>query len=507
MEKIKIKSNKDLFEVIKLIKEAKDSDILVVFDKKTDLYTNSSNLKVLKALAKDSQKDIKFDVENEKHKDYIDAINNDVLEFDDSQIDLDEGISTKDPDKKNFDFSVLRKSGTLSNEKKKPSLKKSFFVVFITSLLVAGLFFIFWWFIPTANVKITVDSEVLVKLLNITAVSGQKEIDAQKSTIPAFLLEASESDFQTNPTTGEKEVGDFAKGKVTIYNKTSDDLKIEKGTVVKLISTEDESLKYKTTEEAIVNARTEAVGTSEVTYGTKEVEVNAYAIGDKYNIKEGQNFEIAGYNTDKLVGKNNARIEGGSSAIVNIVTQSDLNSLKASLEEFIRKKVFNSLTKKTVKGQKLLESSVRTTVNSAIFDKGVGDDASDVTLTMTVTATGLAYSENDLDQIVAELIKDIVPESYRLDEENPEYEVAVSNVSTDSKELSLQVKLRSHISPKFDEAQIVKNLTGMKIAQAKEYLGSINTVKGYEIIMSPKLPPIIQTMPRRPENITIEIVR
>ena len=509
--------------LIEQIKDAKESELIVFFKKDANFYENSLNLKIIKGIAEDVSKTITFEAENKNHKDYIDSVNGDYFEYTDDQVDLNSEQSPNLKFKKSIKlfsfFSNFRKKNQIIDEDYLPEIKSSnnskLLKILIYPLIVLGVLLgiglALWWYIPAATVKINVNSQILVKLLEIKASVDIESVAAETQQIPAFKVNVSVTDSQTIPTTGKKETGEKAEGKVTLFNKTNENIKIKKGTVIKLISTNDESWKYETTSEVDVSAQSEikddagtVIGTE---YGKKDVEILAIAYGDKYNQKDGQNFEINGFDTDKLVAENTDKIDGGSAKEVNVVAQTDIDSLKRTLNEFMQTKVAEAMQKKVVEGQTFHESSVDFTVVSGDYDKKLDDEADELTLTMVMGGSGLAYSQADLDALISELIKTIVPAEYDIDEDKPDYEVAATKSKTDENVIDLQVKLRSYITPKLNESKIKNDLTGMKIDEAQDYLNSLNNIKGFEIILSPKLPPIIQTLPHQKSNIKIEITK
>ena len=220
-------------------------------------------------------------------------------------------------------------------------------------------------------------------------------------------------------------------------------------------------------------------------------------------IKEKQ-FEIDDYDTDELVGENAGDIDGGSREEVNTVAQADLDSIRKSLEEFMERKVEDSLHKKIVDGQTLQSSSITFSTIAANFDKALDEEADELTLTMIVEGSGIAYDESLLDELMNLVVKDAVPDEFDLTDENIEYEIAATP-SVESGVLDLQVKLKSFIAPKINEAKIRNDLTGMRVEEAQGYIDSLNDIESFEIVLSPRLPAFLMRLPVRKENIVVQM--
>lgn len=519
MNKIQVESGDTLYEIINYLKSLKGETVFVNFTKGNKIYLNANNLRILKKIAEENDLNLKFEVENEAHKEYIDAVNNDVWENPETKIEIKEPT---EPGKLSFKqkltnrilalsfLSKLKKEPKGAKSKSKKGLLKFLIFILVAVALTATVLFFLWKNIPSATVSLTVDSEILIKLLEARASTETEQVSKEDSTIPAFNIEVTEESSETTPATGEKETGEFAEGKITLFNKTDDEIKIKKGTTVKLISSNKESLKYETVEEVKVPEQEKKTTTdtegekTEVIYGTKEVKIKAVEFGSKYNLEKGQNFEINDYDTDELIGENEDKITGGSLETVTTVKQEDLDKLKISLEELLKNKVKESLNKKIVEGQSMPESSVKYEILKTEYDKAVDEEAENVTLTMQVKAQGLAYSTEDLDDLVGQLITEVVPPEYSLNTENPEYEVAVLEVSEDGTNVLLQIKLTSYVTPTFSAEQIQNDLAGMTIEDAQAYLDNLSNVNSFEIRLSPKMPGPFRRMPQKPSNIVVE---
>ena len=491
----------EMNDLISIIDESSESDVKILFKKRANIYSKSLNLKVLQRFASEKNKTVTFDVENQSHKDYIDTVNGGFMEVSDESVDLN--MDEKKPKENKFNFlsEIFKKEG---KEPKKRSFKFLAYIVgFFLFFGVGG--FALWWYLLSATITVTIDSQILVKLLDIHADPLASEISVDSSTIPAINVDATVTESQTIPTTGKKEVGDNAKGKVTLYNKTNDTISIKKGTIIKLISTNKESLKYETQESVDVPAQIEKADGSGTEYGSKDINIKAVSFGENYNQGSKEKFEVDGHDTDKLIAENQDKLDGGTLKELNVLTQVDIDGLRKSLDEFIKIKVIEALNKKVVAGQTLPESSVEFVTVSGVYDKKLNEEADDLTLTMTTKGVGIVYDQKNLDDIISELVKTVVPSEYSLDGGKPEYEVAATKAKAGTGIVDLQVKLRSYITPNLDEKKIINDMTGMKLDQAQSYLSSISNIKGYEISISPQMPSILQAMPHVSKNIEIII--
>lgn len=536
----------NIANIIKLIEHHSEKvDVLLFFNKGSKIYLNSANLQILQAIAKNLDKVVKFDVENEQHKDYITNVNSEEVMFNSSEIELDNNsdliIDNESSLSKGSSFidhllSIKESVSKIKNKVMKNTQKsevKNFDnhvlrnVLITLSIIFIIIVSILWaviWYLPTAVVKINLGSDVMVKLLDVRASVDAKEVDAKTGIIPALMLEVEEVGSQTIDVTGEKETGEKANGNIVIYNKTDEEIKLKKGVVLDYKEDKDgedkksEALKYlikkdvtiskkEQKEEKTITNGTETTSIVEV-FGKSEVEIEAIEYGDKYNLDKNSKFSTSKYDyKDELYGINEEdKISGGSVEKIKVVSEENLKEVTKQLEEFLKTKTLDSLKKKVVSGQKLEESSVLYELTNKEYSNVLDEKAEELTLKATQKATGLIYNEKDLEAAIKELMKGIIPSEFSLNGQDFDYEVAVTR-STQSKDLLLQVKLRTYVTPILDESKVRRDLVSMSVSEARDYLDKIKNIKAYEIKLEPNLLGLLRAMPKQENNIKIEITR
>ncbi|MFH1566088.1 MAG: hypothetical protein ABIB98_02730 [bacterium] len=382
---------------------------------------------------------------------------------------------------------------------------KNAIILIFGSLLFIGLVGGLWWVGPKATVVLNTNSEMLVKNIEITANANVSKVSESDKEIPAVVLEAIRKGTESIQTSGEKEVGEKAKGTVKIYNKTTSKKTFSAGTKLILTSSPD-SLIYYTLEEVILEERQDLP--AGITYGISEVEVEAGEFGPGYNISENQNFDVDDHNTSDFSAQNEKEFTGGTSKKVLAVSEKDKEALLQVLEERLKTEVSTDLELKLVGQQKLAESSISFETFDTVFDKNVGDEADKLNLTLQVKAYSLAYYQNDLETVVKSVLERSIPEQYSLSDTETRFEIGavIADKPPSSKEkLVLLVKVRSFVVPKISEQDIKDNITAKSIKSAQEYLDTLKNVPSYELIVWPKLPGFLNTMPHLKSRISVEI--
>ena len=151
---------------------------------------------------------------------------------------------------------------------------------------------------PTANISL-----ITYPLLKETP----KEIMFAKETgqpagslpvIPVKNMTTEVSGMKSTKSTGTTLLGDKARGEVTIYNKTTKQTSLTKGTVIN-----SGIIKFSIDDEIKIASASE---TGEgITFGKATVKVTAAAIGSESNLGANSNFTLSEFNESNLSAKNN----------------------------------------------------------------------------------------------------------------------------------------------------------------------------------------------------------
>ncbi len=500
MERIEVSINEDVLDVIRKIRTSPSSEVEIFIPENSVLFENSLNLKLLEKEASKSGKNINFLTDDPVGKNLIEMLDPTESERVNEEAQF---ISEK-----RFETPIVKVPFKIAL----PALAlpklhfnmKWFGLLGILILICLPLYFLLW-VLPFAKVILVVNSQPLVKSVTVKLSTSQLSADAKGRVVPGRVLEASISATGQTETTGEKLVGEKAKGEVTIYNKTVNDKKFSKGTTISLVSTK-EALKFLLDEEVTVSKRTEATPSYEP--GKKKVKVTAFDIGSKYNLADSKNFKIGSLDTDDYIAINDSDFSQGSSKTVKAVSQEDRNRLSESAFSSGKTDALNSLKGKLSKGQKLLDSTVVYKKVSETFDKNLLDEADKLSVTQSISSSGIYYLVSDLQTLLDALLNEFVPEGFELSKKDSEIEVGVlTGTGTPSSEIELQVKIKAFVVPKVNADEVKKKLQGLNVGAAKEYLAGIKNIKSYEIDLSPKLLAFLQKFPRKEDRIEVEVKR
>lgn len=512
MTRLELEPHDDLIQVIKKIANINDSGIELVIPEEAILLENILNLKLLQSKFDKEGKTIHFTTSDEAGKILIDMLDGEGS-TDYPAVVGDFGFGEASEKRR---LNILGKLNGLALGIKVPQLNlaglkfgKKHIILLAGAVLLFGLGFCKLLKSPRAHITIVVDSQPLVRSFSIRVVKDISS-DAATKVLAGKSASASTSGMLKGETTGEKMVGKKAEGEIKIFNKTNVDIELKKGTKVafKDISTD---LFYVLEDSVTIpklSPQDPSDPASPLIPGEVTVSVSAVDVGDKYNIKDGQTLEFEDYKKSEVEAKTNGKISGGKSEIIKTVTQEDKNVLSAKLLEQLSLEVAENLKEDLKKDQKLIDGSVGVTITEEKFNYDIDDEVSELELTQMVSATGLIYSKNDLNELFEELVAEFIPDDFEI--AGSDFDIGVEVLgNSDSTVLNstmvdLQVTAKTSVVPIIEKDKLKESLRGLTLPEAEKILGSITGAKTYGINISPGIP-LLRRIPKDTGKIFVEV--
>lgn len=365
--------------------------------------------------------------------------------------------------------------------------------VVVLIALVAG-----YLLLPKATVTVFVDPKILERETQVVADPAITVMDESAERIPGEFVETTVDGTAKAPATGKKQVGDPAKGAVVLYNKTSSPKNFPQGTLL----VGPDNLNF--TLDSSVTVASQSAVEGGISFGKSTANATASTIGPEGNLPAGKDLSIKGFDSSQYSAKVDTAFSGGVSKDVQVVTSEDQKKLLASLTSDLKKKARDEIQSKLTDDMKILEETFTEKVIKQSFSKNVGDQASELSLTLNLSLKGTAYKDSDLKIIVGKLVQTNVPEGYDLDISRAETQASVSKVEKDGK-IIFTAKFKAKMMPKLNLDQLKKDIAFKTPDQAESILKSQDSVIGGDIKTTPQLPGPLMRLPFLPQNINLEI--
>ena len=383
-------------------------------------------------------------------------------------------------------------------------------VIVVGALSFIGGGLALWYYAPQATITVMVENEVLSKGIEIIASPSAKEVISEQRLIPAQTLFFTKAIEKTIDTTGGKEVGEKASGTTTIYNKTDSEKIFAVGTALYEIKAEGSNLKYVTLEEVKVPPRTADITAEVTTYisGKKDVKVAAEKIGEGYNLAEGEELSVEDFSTNIYIARTNQGISGGTAKTIKTVTEADLKNALDSAQTDLKFKAFEEFKNRVGRDQFFSQEAVYLDSKNYQANHQVGEEAESLVLTQEATYKLLTFYQSDVKNLMNSQVAEFVPPNFSLSSEASDIGIEdIKLVESDqAPSLRFTAKFRGLVVPELNSEELIHNLSGKTVGAASKILDEIPKKTGFEIKISPNLPPVISRLPFREKNIRIEVV-
>lgn len=385
-------------------------------------------------------------------------------------------------------------------------VKKLGLIVPIFLILGLGFGFLYLSRMHKAKVVLYFTPQNLTKSVTVKVGDGMKT-DLDKKVLAGLKVTRTLDHSAEIASTGTKLEGEKAKGKVTLYNSTEEEITLKKNTAL-TYKNDDNSYVFTTDAEVKIPARKDSPPPdTTITKGTTEVAVTAENIGDVYNLKKEREFSVKGYKSSQLTASNAAEFKGGSSKEIKIVIQADITKLEQELTNYIATNPSDTLKNAMATGYSFVDKSEKIASKNIIVNNKVDDEKAMLSGTITAQVEGLTYSKTELADFMGKLSQNLVPPGFEFYSYNKDITVEVlgntENTVLSPTEADLQVTFRFFIVPKIDKKGVFESIAGKSPDEAANTLKDINGVENAELSITPGFP-LFKNVPTRESAVEIE---
>jgi hypothetical protein len=361
-------------------------------------------------------------------------------------------------------------------------------------LLILFLIWAIFW-APRATVTITATTTKTAIETPLTFdTAGSTKVD-QKIFRPV-IQEIKKTQSVDFTATGDKEVGEKAKGRVVFSNcETPQPQNIPAGTGISV-----DGNTYMTTSAVTVGG-----GQGDFVNGctqpgqSGQVGIVAANIGEDYNTSDGTTFSVSGHGS-QFQAQAATSISGGSKKRIKVVTANDVAQAQQELKEQDTNAVKSELRKKfNDKEVVVISESFTTTDGAPNSQPAVDQEATSAKLTVETTYRMYALKRPEVKKFLDNFLKDEIDgrDDQRI-YDNGESKLSFSNFTAGSVNLSTD----GFTGPKIEEKQLAKELEGKRYGEIQQ---KVESVRGVEDVHTDFWPFWVTSAPS-PDKITIKFV-
>ena len=374
--------------------------------------------------------------------------------------------------------------------------KKSVVVLGVISVVLLGS--IIYVSTGSARIEISPQKQPLESELRVSASDKFSLVDQNLNKLPGQVFSIDKTVSQNFQATGERDVAQKARGKITVYNAYGTDPQV-------LIATtrfEKEGLIFRTLTNVTIPGTRMVNG--QITLGSATVEVVADKAGETYNISPGR-FNVMAFKErndagryEKVYGESTEAFKGGIIGRAKVVTEDDYSQALEVLKGHLEKEIEDSL-KAQAAGLKTI-NSMAVKMSPPESTARMDEAAESFTVSLKGSLKTVAFKESDLIGLAKQHVETtrnltVVPEKLVLDYKSVNFK-ETENL------LEFTVAISGNAFVKIDTSKIKSELAGKDEDEIKSYLRSIAGVESAKVVLSPFW---VRSIPERPEKTVVNI--
>ncbi len=323
--------------------------------------------------------------------------------------------------------------------------------IFIHSSIVVGVVLIL---VGLVLIELNLHKAVVTMTLPSQKLELTRSFDAASLGLKESS-EAAKFDARTTAT-GVKNVGQPAKGTVTIYNSSLSQSKtFPKGTSIvgpsNLAFTLDADVK-------LASASGDAI---DIVSSNAKSAITASAIGPESNLASGTKFAVADESTTSVVAKADSALAGGTKTQIQVVSEKDIANAEAQIVTKAQSFIKNDIAKSEGSDALMLKPLTTVATQSQVADNEVGVEAGSVQLKSDVTIGYSYVSAEKLRAAIVNALSTKIQKGLSVTEKNLTFNVL--SVTTKNGKVQLSIKATARAVPPLTEKDILQSITGKTV--------------------------------------------
>lgn len=363
--------------------------------------------------------------------------------------------------------------------------RKRFFIFGGLGILL--IVFLVWAlaFAPHANVTISAKTSNVNIDRTLTLDPALKASDPVKLALKPNIQQLKKSVATEFDATGTKDIGNKAKGTITVRNCyfANGELTLPAGTKF----TGANGKVYVTTKTVDVPGRIPGCpNTASSLAGKVDVTVEALAMGPEYNVG-GQAYSVNTPAGNKLDGIDTEGMTGGTHETITVVSQADVDKAKQQLASQNEAEAKTELKKQFTADDLIIEESFMVENSEPASSPSVGAQASRAKLTLETTYTYVAVIRAEVKKVLQAALDDVLKnktdqQTYTLGENSITFQT-FRKLETGG--FAAKLNTTGSIGPKINTDALANKLVGKRYGEIQAITNDIPGVDHVEITLSP----------------------
>lgn len=385
-----------------------------------------------------------------------------------------------------------------------PFMVAGFVIGLVTTLVVAS-------FLIKARaeaiVSITLSPKTVTKEVQLTIDPARTTSDVSQLILAGTRTTAEVSTSKSIATTGVKQVGESAKGSVSLINKTTSPKTFTAGTVLSAGTRQFTLNEEVTVASASVTKQSDDSETK--VYGKATAAVTASKIGAESNLAKDTALVVASFAGDTYSATTTEAFTGGASREVRVASETDRQNLLKQVQAELLKQAEESFKQASGNGRYRL-SSGKLTITSTTYSDEVGSEVESLSVEAKGSVDGVEYAAADLVPLATAVLQDQVPPSYQLSSAEPQILTQpLTATASASSSATTRLRLLANVSaatfPVIDTTQLAEMIKGQPLSQARSTLNKPE-YSDVSVTIQPRFAGwFIKSVPQDPAKVMVQV--
>ena len=336
-------------------------------------------------------------------------------------------------------------------------------------VLVVGVYLFFT--LPKAEITLWPKISTLSFQQTITADKSANTIDMTNQVIPAQYFEASKTESQDFPATGNADNTGKSTGTITIYNKFDPPTSLSLKAGTHFMS--DSGKLFVSLQKIVIPAAKKSG--SKITPSTVSVNVQAVDGGTDYNIAPA-NFSIPGLKGTSyyysIYGVSTVAMAGGYSGKIKKVTDDDIQGAEDVLTKKATTEATAALKSQITSDYILLDNAISSDATNVGSQEKSGTVANTFTCNATVKAEALVFKKSDLDQFAKNYITSQLTQGQNVLDGSYKISYSANTADISGGKLTLALSFSSGAYQNIDANALALSLMGKNASQINATINS-----------------------------------
>ncbi len=399
-----------------------------------------------------------------------------------------------------FKIKTIKPQSGFKNHQAKKTKKIPYTKIVIGILILIGGYFLFTKVLSTVDVVLIPKTTELKKDFQITLSTSVEQPNIEEKIFPAQIIEHQQSLDGEFKAEGEKDIGDKASGEAVFYNQTGRPQPVT--TKIDLIN--DAGKIFRLTEDiTIPGAKVDEEG--EVVAGEISATIEALEPGEEGNAGAGR-INISALvieMQEKIYGQITSGLGGGTSEIVKVVSQEDIDRAREELFNQMRAEVEESLKEKAGKSYVILDELINYDTSDIIKEVEIDQPAENFKLTLNLKAQALAHDQHALKKALKQEVEQELNDNQAIpDNEFGNFEFDLKQADYQNGLADLGIKATYQVSEKVNLEEIKQNILGKEKTQARRYILRQENIRDVRFVFSLGLS---NTIPENPKKVEVKL--